>query len=214
MAPLLSCFFVQRSTNMVYHAMKVGLKNRWLCTQKICVDGVSRMSNAILSRDLEQTQKRVIELSIRIGVLAVLLYWCFTIIQPFVMMVIGSGIVAIALYPIFNKVSSALGNRKTLTAVLFSLALIGVIVVPAVMLTESLVEGVKVIVDAVEADRIAVPEPPARVAELPLVGPRLHSYWQQIAENPPAVIHELKPQLTATGSWLLGSVGKLLFADL
>jgi predicted PurR-regulated permease PerM len=161
------------------------------------------MSKTKPIENFDLMQKRIIELAIRLGALIALVIWCFTIVQPFVMMVIGGVIVAIALYPFFTKLSFALGGRKNLTAVLLSLVLIGLIVVPAIMLTGSLVDGAQAIVAAGEADELKLSDPPARVAELPLIGPRVYSYWQRAVENPPAVIREIKPQIKALGGWLL-----------
>lgn len=119
------------------------------------------------------------------------------------MIALGGGIVAVALYPIFAKVSSAIGDRRKLSALLISMALVGVIVIPAILLTGSLADGVHAIVEAGEAEEISLPDPPSRVAEIPLIGPSLYSYWQKIADNPPAVIRELRPLLKTVGSWLL-----------
>ena len=46
-----------------------------------------------------EIQKRVIELAIRLGVLFILIFWCFAIIEPFVLVVAWAAIVAVALYP-------------------------------------------------------------------------------------------------------------------
>ena len=48
-------------------------------------------------QNFDLLQKRVIELAIRLGVLFVLLLWCFQIIEPFVMIVAWGIIVAITL---------------------------------------------------------------------------------------------------------------------
>ena len=156
--------------------------------------------------NVEISQKRIIELAVRLGATIALVIWCLVLVQPFVMMVIGGLIVAIALYPFFNKMAFALGGRKTLAATLLSLILIGVIVVPAIMLTDSLVDGAQAIVEAAEAEELKLPEPPEKIADLPLIGPNIYSYWQHAAESPPAVIRQFQPQIKAFGTWLLAIV--------
>ena len=104
------------------------------------------MSSSRLAESSDVTQKRIIELAIRLGALGALIVWCFTIVQPFAMPAIGGMIVAVALYPLFTKLSSALRGHMNLAAALLSLLLIGTIVVPAMMLTESFVDGAQAIV--------------------------------------------------------------------
>jgi predicted PurR-regulated permease PerM len=44
-----------------------------------------------------------IDIAIRLGVLAVLVAWCFQILRPFVSSIIWGIIIAVALYPVLNK---------------------------------------------------------------------------------------------------------------
>ena len=54
------------------------------------------MSDLDRNPDFQDLQKKVIELAIRLGTLFVLLLWCFTIVEPFVLIVAWGAIVAIA----------------------------------------------------------------------------------------------------------------------
>ena len=62
-----------------------------------------------------------------------------------------------------------------------------------------------------EADELQVPGPPAKVAELPFIGPRIHDAWQRAAEDPPEVIRDFKPQIQAFGTWLISIVSETGF---
>ena len=59
-----------------------------------------------------------IELVIRLAVLALLLYWSFVLVEPFVSIVIWSAVLAVALYPVFEWISFQLGGRRKLAATL------------------------------------------------------------------------------------------------
>ncbi len=161
------------------------------------------MSQSESNTNFDDLQKRVIELAIRLGALFVLLFLCFTIVQPFVMIVIWGIIVAIALYPVFAKLAGMLGGSQKLSATVLSLILVGVLVVPSVLLTESLIGGAQVLADAGEAGTLAIPPPPESVAEWPLIGERLYGLWQKAVADLPAVLDEIAPQLKAFGTWAL-----------
>ena len=162
------------------------------------------------TQELQSSQspinKRIIELAIQLGAVFILLLWCFKIIEPFLLVVTWGIIVAIALYPIYGKISARLGRRPKLTAFLFTLILIAILVVPAIMLTESLLSGLEALADAGKSGQISIPPPSEAVAQWPLVGEKVFDLWQYAAANPPGLIEEFAPQLHAIGGWLLETV--------
>src|SRR5258708_27828593 len=57
----------------------------------------------------------VIQLAIRLGLLAFLIYWTFVLIRPFVPILAWSIVLAVAFYPVFDLLSRLLGVLPTLT---------------------------------------------------------------------------------------------------
>lgn len=161
------------------------------------------MSQTTSNSEFNVLQRRVIDLAIRMGTLFVLLLWCFTIIQPFVMIVVWGIIVAIALYPVFEKIAGGLGGRQKLSATLLSLLLVGTLVVPTFLLTESLIAGAQALADAGDAGALTIPPPSETVADWPLIGERAYGLWEKAAADLPAVLEEFAPQIKAFGAWAL-----------
>ncbi|MGI9289673.1 MAG: AI-2E family transporter [Gammaproteobacteria bacterium] len=154
----------------------------------------------------DQDKRRIIELTIQIGTIFVLVLWCFRIIEPFVLIVMWGVILAIALEPVFNKLVSLLGERHKLAATLMVLVLISILVVPAILLTDSLLNGAQTLVDASESGELQVPPPPPAVAEWPVIGEQAFDLWQKAATNLPAVLQEFSSQIKAIGAWILNTV--------
>ena len=148
-------------------------------------------------------RKNIVDLAIQLGLLFALLSWCFEIIRPFVLIVIWAGIVAVALSPIFEKLARLLGDSRKLSATLLVLALIAAMVVPAILLTESLLSGAQALADAGE---LQIPPPPDAVKEWMLVGPKVYDLWAKAASNLPALLNEFTPQIKAIGAWLLETI--------
>jgi predicted PurR-regulated permease PerM len=80
-----------------------------------------------------------IDIAIRLGVLAVLVAWCFQILRPFVSPIVWGIIIAVALYPVYQKLNVKLGDRRKLTAaclwalICLILAIIQIGIVPVII---------------------------------------------------------------------------------
>ena len=59
----------------------------------------------------------LIQLAIRLGLLAFLIYWTFVLIRPFVPILAWGIVLAVALYPVFNLLARLLGGRPRLAAI-------------------------------------------------------------------------------------------------
>lgn len=120
----------------------------------------------------EQTQ-HTIDTAIRMGAVALIAYWCFLILGPFLLAVAWAIIIAVAVYPLLGSVERALGGRSKVALALFAALGLALLIVPSVMLSGSVVEAVSAIHAAHEAGTLEVPPPPATVADWPLIGERL-----------------------------------------
>ena len=80
---------------------------------------------------------------LQIGALLVLLYWCFTIVAPFVSVVVWGLIISVALYPTQVSLTVRLGGREKLSATILVLIGLAVIFIPALFLAESTIGGLQ-----------------------------------------------------------------------
>ena len=94
------------------------------------------MNNAEFTRN-------TIEAVVRVGLLLLLAAWCFEIISPFIFPVVWGVIIAVAIYPLFVKLKSALGERNKLSAFIYTLVALALLITPTVMISESLIENVQ-----------------------------------------------------------------------
>jgi len=141
--------------------------------------------------------RNMLESALRIGLVFILLSMTYDITRPFILPLIWGGIIAIAAFPLTKWLQGKLGGRRGLAATLITLFFILSLVVPSYMFTESLVGGVKKIAASLEAGSLQVPAPPAKVAELPLVGEKLYDGWLRASQNLDEVLVEMQPQLQA-----------------
>jgi len=148
---------------------------------------------------------RVVEATIRIGLLVMLATWCFQIVQPFIVPVFWGVIIAVAVYPAYRKLEAVLNGRRGLSATLVTLMLLIVLVVPSVMLADTLVSGVQGLADEVQSGTLKVPPPPESVRTWPFIGEPLQAFWQTASQNLASALGSVAPQLKAFGGWLLSA---------
>ena len=140
--------------------------------------------------------------AVRLAILFLLLYYCFLIIAPFVPLVLWGAIIAVALYPLHIKFTAKLGNRGKLSATLLSLIALAVIMTPVVMLSDSLIEGVRTWTADFESGSVRVPPPAEGVRDWPMIGEKLYSAWQLASENLSEAAEQYAPQLEGLGNAL------------
>jgi predicted PurR-regulated permease PerM len=137
----------------------------------------------------------VVELVIRLGVLALLLYWSFLLVEPFISIVIWSAVLAVALYPVFEWISFRLRGRRRLAAVLTTILSLLIVIGPATWLALGLIDSLRVI-----SDRL---DPSNSVKEWPLIGEPIYQFWELASTNLSAALAKIIPQLKPLGSGLL-----------
>ncbi|MGB5180024.1 MAG: AI-2E family transporter [Gammaproteobacteria bacterium] len=163
------------------------------------------MSNSSRTEEEKLFQARALDAVVRIGLLALLVLWCFNIVRPFIMPVLWGAIMAVAIYPLYVKAYHKLGGREKLTAVLIDLVALAILIVPAVMLTGSLIDGTQQLAAEYEAGTLTIPPPSESVKDWPLVGEKLHSAWALASTNLEAALVQFKPQAQAVGKWFLSA---------
>src|SRR5882762_8550815 len=149
----------------------------------------------------------VIQLVIRLGLLAFLIYWTFVLIRPFVPILAWSIVLAVALYPVFSLLSRLLGGRPMLAAAILTIINLGIVIGPATWLGLSAVEGLKEFAGNLSAGNLVVPSPPEGVKDWPLMGPRLYELWSQASNNIRAALREVAPHLKPVAGTLLALAG-------
>ncbi|MEE9567748.1 MAG: AI-2E family transporter, partial [Candidatus Binatia bacterium] len=79
------------------------------------------MANTGQTSDDKVFVGRVVEAAIRLGLLVLLVTFCFLIIEVFIAPALWGIVIAVGIYPFYHKVAVALGNREKLAATLLTL---------------------------------------------------------------------------------------------
>ncbi|MCW2272444.1 AI-2E family transporter [Rhodoblastus acidophilus] len=142
------------------------------------------------------------ELAAKLGVLALLLYWSYVLISPFLTIGTWSVVLCVALYPAYERMVRGLGGRRHLAAALLTVLCLIVIIGPATWLALDLVDSLRAL--ASSADEWSIPSPPPRVKDWPVVGEPLYQFWDLASTNLREAFAKIAPQLKPVGGAMLG----------
>jgi len=147
-----------------------------------------------LTKDKVQVNQ-ALESSIQIGLAALLVIGCLLILRPFIPLIVWGIIIAIASYPTFLKLQKLLKGRGGLAAILWTLLLLAVLILPLVLLAQSLVQGVQPLAAQLRNGKLMIPPPPSGIEHWPIVGAPLANAWSLASTNFTAALTKFAPQI-------------------
>jgi predicted PurR-regulated permease PerM len=136
-----------------------------------------------------------LEASIYIGLAILLAAACLLILLPFIPLLAWGLIIAVATYPGFRQLQKVLGGRETLAAVVCTLILLAVVIVPAVLLGQGLVDGIQAMTARLKEGGAVVPPPPPKIESWPVIGPPLKSVWDLASRDLTEAVRSFAPQI-------------------
>lgn len=139
--------------------------------------------------------KRALEVTINIGLVALLAVTCFLILRPFVPLISWGIIIAVATYPGFLRLQHLLRGHGGAAAALCTILFLAVLIVPAVLLTDSLLQGIQTVSARVKAGGVLIPPPPQTVASGPVVGTSLSGIWALASSDLSQTMKRFAPEL-------------------
>lgn len=165
------------------------------------------MADKQTSADDSLFLERTLQAAIRIGLVLLLIAWCFTIVRPFVVPVIWGIIIAVATYPGYAWLQARLGGRPALAAALYVAVALVVLILPALALAGTLVDAVRGLAADLSDGSIHVPPPPGTIQSWPLVGEPLFRFWELAYDDLQEALNRIAPELQAIGGWFLNFAG-------
>lgn len=153
--------------------------------------------------------RRAVEAAVRVGLLALLIFWCFEIVRPFIIPFVWSVIIAVAVFPLYEKVRHALGDRRVIAAVILTIVMLVVLIWPAALLATTMAEGVNALAQRFASGTIVIPPPFEGVDQLPVIGEPIARFWSLASENLANALDQLRPQIVSVSRWLVSAAADI-----
>jgi len=137
-------------------------------------------------------------------IVLVLLGGCLLVLRPFVSALLWAVVLCVSSWPVYRRLLGLLGNRRTLTALLMTLAMILIILLPFLIVVMTLADNVKELTAAVRTwIEAGPPAPPAWLARVPVLGEKATEYWQSLAADNTKLWAEAQRLIEPVSGWLL-----------
>jgi len=166
------------------------------------------MSN--LSEGNSFSEKKVIDISLKLVLIFILVGWCAMILLPFITILLWSIILAITIYPMFDSLTRKLKGKKILSASIITVSMLVILLVPFVLLISSIFDEAKELGASFRSDTLVIPPPDPKVADWPLIGNKLYLGWKSLNENLEATVMQYKDQLLDIGHKIFQSLMGLI----
>jgi len=152
--------------------------------------------------------KKLIQIILQLGVLFLIFGWCFRMLAPFLSPILWGMIIAITAFPMFAALRTRLGNRGKLASILVTIVFLSIIIIPSILLAESLVEGIQHFRETLQEGKSLIPPPGEKVKDWPSFAKPVIDIWQSASENLQGVAVKYKDQLVSGGRYVLALIGK------
>lgn len=138
-------------------------------------------------------EQQRIENVIRIVLSVALTVGCLLVLKPFLTALLSAAILCFATWPVYRVVERWLGGRRSLAALAMTLLMILVLVLPLALIAGTYADDIPRLLDALRVKLAeGLPEPPAWVASIPLVGEWLDAGWREIVGSKEQLADALK----------------------
>lgn len=153
---------------------------------------------------------QAIDAAIKIAAVAILVYWCFSILKPFILLVIWGAIIATALYPVAMAISNRTGLSKGKASGLLSFIGVLLLLIPFIALSSGIYTSASEMITGLQDGSLSVPKPKSSLQDIPLVGEKIYAAMMYASTNLEGAFvkyaEEIK-QFASKAASVLGSVG-------
>jgi predicted PurR-regulated permease PerM len=145
---------------------------------------------------------RTLETVIRLGLIAAMIALCLWIMHPFLIVILWGLIIAIAAWPGYAKLLGWLGERRLLASSIFTALALLLLLLPILMLSGTLVEGVTTTSKSFHNGEFDIPPPPD-LSALPVIGQEIEEFWGRASANLEETLRSIQPQLQKIAAHVL-----------
>ncbi|MEE4362271.1 MAG: hypothetical protein V2I63_12200, partial [Pseudomonadales bacterium] len=154
-------------------------------------------------QDERSFQHNIMTSFIRISAVALIVFVCLQIIQPFFLLVLWGALIAISVHPVHLALAARTGGSEKRAATLLVVLGLTLLLVPAWIASASTVDFAERLAADMKAGTLQVPAPEASVAEWPIIGSRVYEEWSAASVNLREALQTHKAQIATGGEWVL-----------
>ena len=164
-------------------------------------------------QEREEKVNLAIEIAIKVGMIALIIYLSYMIAKPFITIVVWGIIIAVGMNPLVNMLEKRFGHRKKII-IAITVAVIAGMILPTYSLSGKTIETSTHLIKKLEDGDITIPPPTEKVKEWPVIGEKTYVLWNDASHNLKKTLapfaKDIKKGLTTLLSSLGGLIGTIL----
>jgi predicted PurR-regulated permease PerM len=164
------------------------------------------MNNPEQSNSFTVRSRQIIHLSIQMLALAFLIISCFQILAPFFTPIIWAAILAVALFPLHQKLKRLLKGKGVLAAILMTAIFLIFFISVVSWLGFRTGSEIKTEITSFQEGNLKIPPPSEKVKSWPLVGTKAFQAWTLLSNSVENFVQEYPEQIKKAGNYLLDLV--------
>lgn len=158
-----------------------------------------------------ENSSRSIDAFIKIVILSILIIASYLIAKPFLLLIVWAILVAVALYPFYEKIINLFkGKKKGLVTTLFVLVLLAVIIVPASNMASSAADSTSELFSQFNEGELKISPPNESVKTWPLIGEQTYKMWSNASRDIQGFIKSYPEEVKASVGWFFSAITGLM----
>jgi predicted PurR-regulated permease PerM len=127
--------------------------------------------------------RQAIEIAVNLGLILIIVAWCVQVLSPFASLLAWGAIIAISVYPLFEKLRNGLGGSNRWAVAIFAAIGLGVVIVPSWMFADSMIDSLRGMHANAQSGTFEIRPPPENVKDWPAIGERVYDTWAAASAN-------------------------------
>ncbi|MGO2341543.1 AI-2E family transporter [Vibrio litoralis] len=149
----------------------------------------------------------MVESAIRIGLIFILVWGTYHIVQPFILPVLWGAIIAVALNPLVNILTDRIRANRTVAATIVTVVSILILIVPFALISTSIYDGLMFLTNMATSGELKNWTPNVAIKEWPLVGERIFDGLTYLTLHIKELVVQFLPQIKMVLTKMLSTFG-------
>lgn len=150
--------------------------------------------------------RELFEIILQLGLVFLIIAFCFKLLSPFVTPIFWAIIFAIVLYPFFNALQKKLKGKKSLAATIITLIFLGLVILPSVSFFSSVGSGLMDVKNGIENGTIKIETPNQAIKDWPVIGEKVYGFLNSASVNIEKTVLEHKDQIKTITTNIIGNL--------
>jgi predicted PurR-regulated permease PerM len=132
--------------------------------------------------------------------------FCLTLLIPFFMPILWAAILSVAFFPLFNFLQRILGGRKKLAAILITITILAVMLLPVIYALKAATANFLELKSSFEAGTLKVSPPKPAIKEWPIVGKPIYEFLLSLSTDLQQSFFKYESQIKEFSSKIMSSI--------